>query len=222
MIKKTILVFILLVFAYTAYTQTVWGVKGGLSIGTQRWDNSQREALFSWSGDVFVENMAETGQLVIYGQLGYHNKGSAIVTNEYINPTNGITFPRRRLKNEFKNLALVLGAKSYNDLSEKMGWYYKMGLRLDYTLSAALLYSNVEQYVNNFNYGLSLGGGFIFPIMEGRAILFDVELNPDISRQIFVPPGVYFNSITNEPVNLSEQRVTNTTLEITLGFRFNK
>lgn len=200
-----------------------FGFKGGLTIGTQKWNSYEREALFSWNGHVFIESLPEESSFVLYGQLGYHNKGSAIVSQAFFDPVRGIDFKRQRNNYIFKNISLILGGKNRYALSESMVGYYMLGVRGDYNLGTNTnLFEGFEQFVNKFTYGATLGGGVEFPIADRVGLVLEFQVSPDFSRQILVPPGQYRNAITNQIINVRQQEVRNTAFEVTLGVRLER
>ena len=80
--KKIILLFlsisILGLHEISAQGGTVYGVKGGLTMATQQWDNFDRQPLLLPHGSIFIESLSEEDAFSLFAQVGYHPKGSAI------------------------------------------------------------------------------------------------------------------------------------------------
>ncbi len=233
--KYLLTAFLLLIFLIPADAQSfAYGVKGGLTIGTQKWDNSlNRDPLFRYHGIAFVESAPEDNATAIFAQLGYHIKGSAIRTNATVVQTNqGLRdIPARKTGFEFKNIALCFGGKKKYELNSSSA-YYMLGIRADYTIG-----SNLDEYVEinefypiypfeagirKFNYGVTVGGGMEFPLSEYISGILEFTVNPDFSKQYEQP------QITNVPSptpggpdrTIPERKIVNNTFEISLGIRF--
>ncbi|MEM7104265.1 MAG: hypothetical protein AAF502_14095 [Bacteroidota bacterium] len=227
--KKWIILtaFLAFVFQVNAQTGTAYGIKGGLALANQSWNQSEREFGFAYHGDLFLESVNDSLSIAFYVAAGYHLRGSAIVVNSFFDPRTGITFPRRRINHRFNNVAIQAGAKNFHRLKDKnIRGFYGLGLRVEYTIDYNLAYSNSEGYdlyLNRFNYGLSVLGGveFEFKNFPG-AVFLELSFHPDVSKQIFIPPGVatYTDPVTNMVFTFSEQKVFNRTLELTLGYKF--
>lgn len=210
-----------------------YGVKGGLTIGTQRWDNSlSRDPLFAYHGIAFVESAVEDNSTGIFAQLGYHVKGSAIRQFATTVQTNQglIDIPARQNGFEFNNISLTLGGKKKYEVGNNYA-YYMLGIRGDYTA-----FTNLDEYelinqsfpiypfeegVRRFNYGVTVGGGMEFPIGEYISGLLEFTVNPDFSRQYEQPQlDNVTNPTTGETRTIRERRITNNTFELSLGLRF--
>ncbi len=220
-----------------------FGVKGGLTVGLQQWGNtfSNREPLFRYHGLAFIESAEEDEPWALFAQGGYNIKGSALrFRQQTIQLTDG-TFadiPPRSIPFEFRNLTLTAGAKQKFDLGLSTSkWYYSLGVRVDYTVSTKLrpegvdetdpfaIYYPIDAFVNDFNYGISVGGGIEFPFSEFVGVLVELTVNPDFSKQYNQPR--IDNLINPSPlvtpgqrVSIPERSISNTTFELTLGFRF--
>ena len=55
---------------------TYFTIKAGPSIGVQRWEGFQQGPLFAYHASVSAET-ADIAAFSVYGQLGYHLRGSA-------------------------------------------------------------------------------------------------------------------------------------------------
>ncbi|MDX1940166.1 MAG: hypothetical protein SFU99_06410 [Saprospiraceae bacterium] len=216
-----------------------FGIKGGLTTGFQKWDQSfQRDPLYRYHAIAFIESAPEENDFSLFAQGGYHVKGSAIRTFSTViqTPSGFVTIPRRDIPFEFRNISVTLGGKKKFDLGIESKYYYMLAIRGDYTVSTklrpdfidetdpyALLYP-VEPFVNKFNYGFTAGGGLEFPFSEYVAGVLEFTLNPDFSKQYNQPeiPNV-INPNPNggsSTITVRERQITNVTLEVTLGLRF--
>lgn len=88
-----------------------YGVKAGPGLGLQRWSGSDRAPLFIYHVDAFADSESESGN-VLYSQLGYHLKGSALRINQFVD-VNGNLFPGSTFGMHFHNLVLELGMKKF-------------------------------------------------------------------------------------------------------------
>lgn len=209
-----------------------FGVKGGLLLGTQAWNNFDRDPLIKYHGIAFIENYDESGAFSLFAQAGLHRKGSAIRGRNFI-ALNGETFKPPTQEFIFNNIALTLGGKKKNWLTEFSQWYYMFGLRGDYTISTNLgeykalneatgtLFFPTDDFVQKINYGVTVGGGLEFELGELVGALLEFTVNPDFSFQYRQPaiPNVY-NPYTQTNTTLGERTIRNITFEVTAGFRF--
>ncbi len=216
-----------------------FGIKGGLTVGTQKWDQSfQRDPLYRYHAIAFIESAEEENRFALFAQGGYHIKGSAIRTFRQTVIVNGNQFeiPSMTIPFEFRNISVTLGGKRKYDFGVSSKVYYLLGIRGDYTVSTilrpdfvnendpyALIYP-IEPFVNKFNYGITAGGGFEFPFSEYIGGILEFSINPDFSRQYNQPP---INNVINPNPNggsnlitIRERQITNLTIEATLGLRF--
>ncbi len=202
-----------------------FGVKGGLGIATQRWNNFDRDVLIAPTGSVFMEFQTE-GKFALFVEGGYHQRGSALRFRAQTINVNGtlVDIDARVFEQSFHNAALILGGKSLINTSGKINPYYAFGARLEYTFKNDLgtLYPAWEQYMNAFNYGVTLAGGLEYPFGKDKpgALFIEFSAHPDFSKQIFVPPGSYYNRWLDQNVATQEQKVINLSFEITLGIKF--
>jgi hypothetical protein len=198
-----------------------YGLKGGLTIATQTWNNFQRNALFSYHGAVFFDvkgvwkekDNGPTTQSKFGGQLGYHRKGSSF-RNVFIAGSNN------QPKNLFHNVSLTLWGKQAFKTSTNSHFYGGFGLRLDYTVDYELFGFGVEG-VNRVNYGVWLAGGMEFDLSESTAVILELSVSPDLSNQVFVPAGYStgLNDQNGNPILSQEQKVNNLIFEISAGFK---
>lgn len=242
MIYRILTLLAFLMFVQSAHAQSyAFGVKGGLTIGVQNWDNSfQREPLFAYHGIAFIETASEGNEFALLAQAGYHVKGSAIRTfsSTFVDGDgNRRSFPSFTQTFEFQNISLTLGGKQkYSFGSSDSRLYYMFGVRGDYTLGTnfdnfdleanpfyAIIYP-IEGFVNKFNYGATLGGGIEVPLGKLYGVVLELTVNPDFSKQYNQPQ---INNVINpnpngtqNTITIRERSITNVTFEVTAGFRF--
>lgn len=202
----------------TAQTGTAYGIKGGLTLGSQSWNGSERELLTAYNGSLFVETINDETSLRLFGEFGYHIKGSTIVTRKFVD-MNNVTYPRRVIRQPFTNLSLAFGAKNMHTLTETISGYYMVGPRVDYNLNYEIAFLNIDRFVNKFTYGATVGGGVEFKFGDAPfAAQLEFQVQPDVANQIFFQNVPYVDRNGNQ-FNLS-QKVRNISYEITLGFKF--
>ena len=207
-------------------------IKGGLTVGTQKWENTDRDPLFSYHIIGAMESAPEDNSFALFMEIGYHVKGSAW-RNTYFNNTNGgVTISSQKFK--YKNLALVLGVKKNYKETENMNWYYLFGLRGDFTVG-----TNLDDYevfndfngapifpyneaVRKFNYGATLGTGVRFPFTEFIDGVLEFTISPDFSKQYVQAPFAATIFQNGTPINRSfaKREIVNLVFEISLGLRF--
>ncbi len=213
-----ILVLLLLPGSIISAQGFAWGPKGGLSLAQQSTRGYQRDVLFAYHGALYMESLSEEDKYALFGQIGYHQRGSAIRTPAFTN-MNGNRIPARTRKSIFGNVAFQLGGKQKFDLGLWSKWYFGVALRGEYNLSVELpdIYETLEDQVTKFVYGVtaSIGMEYMFSELVGGLIEFSVH--PDFSDQIIIPAQ---RAINNPNQIIPENRVRNVTYEITLGFRF--
>lgn len=212
---------------------TAFVFKGGLTVGTQRWNGvDASRALFSYHGAAAAEflggwkaskNSEVANSQTSFGiQAGYHRKGNAIRVR-FQDPAAPDNVVRYTLKNEFNSASVLLYAKGARLTNAQSEVYYLLGLRLDYTINYSMLTQGYDNYVNKFNYGVTLGGGYTYYIPNTRLGLFvEASISPDISRQIYVPAGIpvqyQIDGITYSYPS-EELKVHNLILELSLGLK---
>jgi hypothetical protein len=240
MIKKYLLAAIsILCLITTAQSQGYYfGLKGGLTISTQKWGQSySRSPLMRYHAIAFIESLPENNQFSLFAQLGYHVKGSQIRTNAttIFVGTTPRNIPARKIPFLFNNLSLTLGAKQKFDVgSNDSRMYYLIGVRGDYTLSTQLRPEGIneddycylvlyplDRYVKDFTFGMTAGGGFEFPFSEYVGGLIEFTVNPDFTLQYDAPaiPTDLCN-INSGTSSIRESQIRTITFEVTFGIRF--
>ncbi len=208
--------------------RTAYTFKGGLSIGTQRWNAfSNRSPLFRYHGDLVIET-ADSDEFGIFAQLGYHVRGSAV---RYINLSAGANTNFISRPFAFHNLAVGIGGKQrfgYRNIKA----YYLIALRGEYTVWTNLgryedennvyLFLPIEGLVRRFNYGVTAGGGFEWSFGDLVGGILEFTVSPDFSYQYRQPPlqNVPSPYISGVFTDIPEREIRNLSFEISLGIRF--
>ena len=209
-----------------------FGVKGGLTIGTQTWGrNNGRDPLFAYHGVAFIETVTEANEFALFAEGGWHVRGSSVFRPRFVD-LNGNLFTGNNTRYEFRNVALVLGGKQKFPFGANALVYYSLGIRGEYTINTNLaqyesifslnrIFHPLNAFVRDLNYGVSIGGGFEFPFTEYISGIFEVSLHPDFSLQYRQPPiDNVFDPISGTDRNYGELLIRNNSLEISLGIRF--
>ena len=204
--------------------QYYYGVKGGVGLNMQRWNNFERDILFTPLVDLYVESHDDPVNK-LYASLGFHTRGSAI---------RGFGFQSFN-SYRFNNIALEAGFKQMLSVSKKYNPYYMLAGRLEYTVSTNLNSGGLQfsvlnlvddNFVNKFNYGLTIGGGFEFNWDDTKVVFVEASINPDASKQydqpstaiISNPNPSQFNPSTT--ITILPQEVRNVSLELKIGIKF--
>ena len=179
--KKLVFAFVFFSFAlHEATSQYYIGLKGGMGLNMQRWNSFDRDILFTPCIDVFSES-ADDEVNRLYASLGYHTRGSAVrgfgfnTFNQY----------------KFNNLVAEVGGKRMVTTDQDRNGYYLLGLRLEYTMTTNLnsrpansIFNLVDDtYVNRFNYGVTVGGGFEMKLDDTKVVFLELVVMPDLSKQ---------------------------------------
>lgn len=214
------------------HTQSfVFGPKIGPSLAFQRWRNlPDRGALFNYHGSFFIESYQENEPSSLYAEVGFHRRGSTELRT-FVNAT-GTAASRSRQSYIFNNVNLIAGAKRILNMEKSAQPYYILGVRAEYTVSTNLEefiqfapWTPAPQFVNSFNYGFTVGGGFQYDFSELVGGAIEVSIHPDISKQFDQPP---FDNITNpfslgsNRLSLPQQQIRNISLEISLVLRLKR
>lgn len=197
------------------------GVRGGLTVGLQNWSGTQRQPMVSYHADFAYEKFS-TDKFSYLMNLGYHTRGSAVRFDGF-NQISGERITGTQT-DRFDNITLMLGAK--NLVSTKLAngdVYYFLGIRGEYTVNDSIqTRANMSRFVNAINYGVTAGGGYQVKIADKMQMYFEVSFSPDFSYQLFSPPGTYITNIGGNTFtqNFSENKVTNLTVELSVGIKF--
>lgn len=220
--QLTILVFLITQCAFLNGQSFIFGPKFGPSIGSQKWDNFEKDPLFAFHGAVFIESYnPDEPTTSLHAQVGYHVRGSA---NRFSGTNGGFS---QNFK--FNNLALALGARKIFHQGEKFNSYYSFGLRVEYTLNTNLsefesfnsLFLPNDQFVKKLQYGLNIGAGMDFPFSKFVTGFLELNVSPDVSLQ-YDQPRIenVINPWGGALITLGERRIRNVSVEISIGFRF--
>lgn len=221
-------------FPLLAQGGQAFGVKGGLSVGFQNWNDFQRDPLFKYHGAVYIESYEEEEPFALFAQLGYHVRGSAIRNQNFVDRLTNQVFRPATREFQFRNAALILGGKRKYDFGAGFNQvYYSLGLRGEYTIS-----TNLEEYrefnernaiyaiypfpegVQRFNYGVSVGGGIEFMFQELVGGFVELSVHPDFSRQYEQPPiPNVTDPFTGQNRTIQERIIRNVSFELSVGIR---
>lgn len=211
-----------------------FGIKGGPSMGYQKWETFNQSPVLTYHVASFIESYSESNPLnVLYAQFGFHNRGSALrgaLSYSYDNIIYRV--PTRRFI--FKNLSLGLGAKRKQELKDNLKSFYSFGLRAEYTLGTNLSkfeifnqrqsfpYYPDNLFVKKFTYGAHVAGGLEFYFSELVEGLFEVSINPDLSNQYDQPQigSIIDPYRPSNTITIKRRRIKNVTIEVTFGLRF--
>lgn len=225
------ILFLTLTISQLCAQGTAYTIKGGLTLGVQKWNGFEQGPLFKYHGAISAESLDETSLFSLYAQAGYHLKGSALRNGNFFDQNNNFyRLPAQEFI--FKNISLVLGAKRKYEMSDVMKSYYLFGLRGDYTIGTNLdkyklaneynggLYYPDNNFVRKWNYGVALGGGLEFTFGELVGGVLELTVNPDFSYQYKQPtiPNVR-DPYTGQNRSIPERTIRNVTFEISAGFR---
>lgn len=231
MIRRILFLFCSFLLSYTIQAQSfAWGIKGGLTTGYQKWENTPRDLLFKYHGALYVESLPAGNDFALFAQAGYHIKGSALRNLQANLGTGGVYRPPSQ-EFLFRNLSVTVGAKQKFDFNDLAKAFYSFGLRGDYTLSTNLdsfregnnlfgFYFPDDFYVRKLNYGVYLGGGLEFALSDLVGAVVELSVSPDFSFQYKQPsiPNVT-DPYTFQQITLPERKIVNVVLELTVGLR---
>ncbi len=226
---------LLLIFCLQAQG-TVFSVKGGATLGFQKWNNSNSEALIRYHGIFAVESYSPDTPFALFAQTGYHVRGGATRINggTYNDPNGGFfDFNTTSYPYEFRNVSLALGAKQKLPLGN-LDAYYLLGVRGEYTINTNLdeyhpvddqfpqfsLIHPFDELTRHWQYGVIVGGGIEFMFSELIGGLIELTINPDLSQQYFQAETFYRDPFTGNDRTLAAREIRNVTIELTAGFRF--
>jgi hypothetical protein len=209
--------------------QSFWfGAKGGAAMNLQSWGQGggdvsiNRNPMFSINGDGFIESYDPLQKGSLYAALGFHTRGSAL---RYFSLNNAFN---DQLQYRFYNAVLELGAKKTLAPQGELLPYFILGVRGEYTLGNNL--DNLvtfntfvyPEFVRNFNYGFTAGGGFELAMSELSNIFVEFALMPDLSFQYEQLP--LYNIRSPWPpynkINLGLTQVRNLSIELKVGAKF--
>lgn len=215
----------------------LFGIKGGPSFANQDWSGLETEFMIGYQGALFLESIPAGGRFSLYGQLGYHTRGSLISRRRgFTFAGNAVTLPADDFR--FQNISLAVGAKSVVAYTRRADLYYLLGLRADYSLSNNL--SDYDQligtagvafranypfddplFVNEFTYGAQFGGGALFPISDAMGGFIELTANPDFNFQYSQGPiPNVIDPFGAGTRTIPARMIRNFTIELSVGIRF--
>ena len=198
-----------------------FGVKAGPNLCIQQWNGFSRDPLIAWQGDLFLESHSDVTPSSLYLQLGYHIRGSKLRFNRYVNQNNQEVKPQSS-KAKFQNIVLTAGAKRRHEFGSGMA-YYQFGFRGEYTVDTQLggYLESYEGTENKLLFGVQVGGGYELPLGEFVSGIFEITINPDFTKQIYLPrQDTGYTDLNGNRIIIQEQSVTNVSIEVSAGFRF--
>ena len=207
-----------------------WGVKVGPSLITQKWKSYNRALTTQYHADIFIDSYNEESANSLYGQLGYHIRGSSDRSAYHI--INGQSFKTHVNKYLFENIVLELGFKKRNLWQDKITSILGFGIRGEYTIGTNLnefeaindqytlpVYA-IDAFVKPFNYGMSLLAGIEYPIADLYEIFATLSFAQDFSRQYYQPPVPgFFNDQYGNRRSIGDVTAYNTSIELSVGIR---
>lgn len=201
-----------------------FGPKGGSVIGFQNWNGFERDPLFAYCGDLFIESLDARGSGSLFASIGYHVRGSA---TRIINPQFNYNYTQGF---RFNNISLMVGAKKKFKSSGNWKSYYHVGIRGEYNLStnfgnvsnnvAQNFFFPVEELTNKITYGISGGIGTEYFLSEFISPFFEFTISPDLSdqyRQDAIPNVT--NPYTGQLTSVPMRQIRNFSLELTIGLK---
>lgn len=211
-----------------------WGVKGGMSMGLQAWNGGgtgNNSHLWGYHGAAFWESGDINSKSRIFAQLGYHQRGSATrfpqTTGFDINGV-AVDIPSTTINYIYNNVSLAIGARR-SGIAGNENAYYGIGIRGEYTVSTNFednpfffsFGAPQKEFVRKINYGLSLIGGYDFRFSDMVGGFVELTISPDLSNQYYRQAiNNLYDTFTRQRYSIPEQTVRNTTIELTVGFRF--
>lgn len=201
-----------------------FGPKGGSVIGFQNWNGLERDPLFAYHGDLFIESLDAKGTGSLFASIGYHVRGSA---TRIINPQFNYNYTQGF---RFNNISLMAGAKKRFKTSGSWVTYYHVGIRGEYTISTNFgnagsnitqsIFFPIEDLTNKITYGISGGIGAEYFLSELISPFFEFTISPDLSyqyRQGAIPNVT--NPYTGQLTTLGERQIRNFSIELTIGLK---
>ncbi|MEL6667583.1 MAG: hypothetical protein AAFY36_01565 [Bacteroidota bacterium] len=214
----------------------LFGVKGGVTLGTQNWGSFEREPLIGYHGDLFIESLPELEKFSLWAQLGYHQRGSSLQRQIGASVT-GQVFTTPAQSFIFENIVLGLGGKQVFAYLGAADAYWLLGLRAEYNIDTNLdefdrisdfaqrRFFPFESYdfINRFVFGVSVGAGLSFPLGESTDVLLELNIQPDFTLQYNQPEiGNVINPFTSVPTSIPARQIRNISIELSAGFRFRR
>ncbi len=208
------LTLIVSMFAQPEYR--VYGVQGGLSIASQRWESFSQQALFTPHFDFTYENYKPGRGRSFYSSLGYHVRG-------FTQRFRGVSFNTgdvidRRYRNKHKNLVANIGMKGRSVKDSGNAIWYVLAFRGEYNLANDFeIFQALEDDINPVVAGVTLSFGYEWLLHSKGMAIFIVSIQPDFTNQIYLRPQSFVDLNGNQ-VTLKEERIRNFTIELGVGY----
>jgi hypothetical protein len=214
-----------------------FGIKGGLSLGSQDWASIETELRPGYHVAGFLESIPTEGTFSFWGQLGYHQRGSRISRRRAITfQGNQVRLPADAFV--FNNISLGIGGKQVIAYTPLADLYYLIGIRGEYTVSTNLgEYDQLSatqgiafrnnypidsyEFINRITYGVTAGGGAYLLLSEKIGAMVELSVQPDLGFQY--NQGAIdnvINPIGGGNTSIGEQAIRNVTIELSVAFRF--
>jgi len=214
-----------------------FGLRGGLSLGSQDWSDIETELNPGLHGDIFYETLPVRSTFSFWASAGYHQRGSRLSRRRVLGfgGSSRVTLPADNFL--FNNVVVALGGKQIVKYTRLADLYYLIGIRGEYNVSTNLskyddLVSVAGQFfrdtypvdsyefINRFTYGVTVGGGANFLLSESIGGFIELSAQPDLNFQY--NQGAIANVIGPGPGNttIGERAIRNFTIELSVGLRF--
>lgn len=188
-------------------------------MATQTWNGFDKDPLITWHADLYYENVPDVKKAAFFIEGGYHIRGYSYRNARFVNDV-GEVIDSRIFRNRCHNISVMMGGKKYISTSGITKFYYGLGIRGELTVKSDFqLYQGYEEFVRKVNAGVTLSGGWQFPIFKDIQGVFELRVSPDFTKQIYAPPVTISNPITGMLQTFQEQNVRNVSFEVALGFR---
>jgi hypothetical protein len=215
-----------------------FGLKGGLSLGSQDWSGLETELGLGYHVAGFLETIPTRGTFSFWGQLGYHQRGSRSGRRRVITfQGNQVRLPSDPFR--FNNISLGIGGKQVVAYTKLADLYYLIGIRGEYTVSTNLgdydprgatqgglqlrrdYPIDSYEFINRFTYGATVGGGAYLLLSEKVGALLELSIHPDLAYQY---NQGQINNVANPGgggnTSIGERSIRNLTFEVSVAFRF--
>ena len=222
--RAVLYIFFITISSHQCLGQSFYfGPKGGLSFALQNWNSSERDPLFATHAGLFIESADPELKGSIFAAAGYHTRGSSI---RIVNFNQGLNFTDGY---RFRNVSVILGAKKRIETTSNSTPFYAFAIRAEYNINTNLsdfeeyqsLFYPIDFYVNKFLYGVSVSGGFEFPMSEFVIPFVEFTVSPDLSLQYRQPAlGNIISPYNGATITIPERRIRNISFEVSVGFRF--
>jgi hypothetical protein len=206
-------------------------VFGGLTGGNQKWnDGADQSILFRYHGALRIETLNEANENAsLFAQVGYHIKGSR---QRFRFLFTGGGASNTSVNYEFRNLSLILAAKSKRDYGGPGKLYYYGGIRGDYNLSTNLdeirqpnqfssIFFPSDVFVRPIVLGFSGGGGLEMQIRELVGANIEFSIHPDLTLQYRQQAlgNVIDPNNPGQVITVPKREIRNITFEVSVGLR---